>query len=351
MTSFQKFIVTAYRYLAVVMLLTILGTAAGYAFITLFYTFSTAWSTPTVLSQRSAKALQLKETVLSSTQTFDGLNSSLAALTAESALLSKEKARLEDLLTKVGQAVKAEDGENKTYAARLTPLQSLKSASAANAANLALQLKDQQASIEKELKAGLITKTDAVRSLATLNSLQMSAADSATSNAGLEHQIRDLTHSSQTLGGGNGDSASALALLEKEGDYSSKLASIEVKLAQNKFDITNKTQELAEVKKLATALQASPYFAVMQSDTPLNFAFVPYTNTTVAVGMPVYDCLLQVVFCHKIGSVKAIFNDEDQGVHPVFHRDIRGHLIQLDLTDASSAKSNVVFIGNAPLLF
>ena len=41
---------------------------------------------------------------------------------------------------------------------------------------------------------------------------------------------------------------------------------------------------------------------------------------------------------------------EEKGRHPVFQRDIRGFLVDLELTDEAAAKERVLFFGGRPLI-
>ena len=84
----------------------------------------------------------------------------------------------------------------------------------------------------------------------------------------------------------------------------------------------------------------------------LYFAFVPYDNSASAVaGSAIYDCHLNMIACRKVGEVQQIFSGEQQAVHPIFKTQIRGILIQLNLSDGESAKSRTVFLGRKPMLF
>jgi hypothetical protein len=102
---------------------------------------------------------------------------------------------------------------------------------------------------------------------------------------------------------------------------------------------------------IATAKQ-SPYYLNAQGGQTLYFAFVPYDNSASAVtGSPIYDCYLNMMACRKVGEVKQIFSGEQQAVHPIFKTQIRGFLIQLNLSNGESAKSRTVFLGRKPMLF
>jgi hypothetical protein len=58
-----------------------------------------------------------------------------------------------------------------------------------------------------------------------------------------------------------------------------------------------------------------------------------------------------MIACRRVGTVKQIFPGEEQATHPIFKTQIRGFLIQMDLSHPESAKSKTVFMGGKPLRF
>jgi hypothetical protein len=70
-----------------------------------------------------------------------------------------------------------------------------------------------------------------------------------------------------------------------------------------------------------------------------------------AAVVAVYGCLLNLVLCHQVGTIRRVFSDEVTDVHPVFKKPIRGVLVQLELADVNAAKDYVLFLGRKPLWF
>src|SRR5208337_3709896 len=106
------------------------------------------------------------------------------------------------------------------------------------------------------------------------------------------------------------------------------------------------------VLRAVEVVKRSPYYIATQTTDHVGFAFVPYDNEGgVTVGVPVFDCYLSFVACRQVGVVKQIFSDEQHAVNPFSKNDIRGFLIQLELTRQQSAKSKTLFVGNKPLFF
>ena len=79
---------------------------------------------------------------------------------------------------------------------------------------------------------------------------------------------------------------------------------------------------------------------------------MPYDDQASAkVGAAIYDCYLNMIVCRKVGTVKQIFTGEQNIVHPIFKTQVRGFMIQMDLSHPASAQSKTVFLGRKPLLF
>jgi hypothetical protein len=350
MTPFQRFFVTAYRYLAIGALSLVLASAGGYAFVTAFYTANSTWAAPLIISKTHDRILQLKAEILRTQQSIDTLELAATGLSEESAALRVQAHSLADLLAKAKQARARERQDSARLALRLAPLQAAKAADAGRAARRTENVAQMERSIQLELQAGLITKDDAVRALATLDGIRNSATDTATARVQLDHQALELKNVAQTLAGGQASSNQALDMMVRSQELESQLTAIKLKLAQNEADEANKRREASELKSVVATLQDSPYFRATQATSPMSFAFVPYTNDQVAkVGESLYDCTFQILWCRKVGTVTKVHRDEERAQHPLFHVDLRGVLVELDLSCPEAAKSRVVFIGGAPL--
>ena len=102
---------------------------------------------------------------------------------------------------------------------------------------------------------------------------------------------------------------------------------------------------------IVTAKQ-SPYYLNAAGGQTLYFAFVPYDNRASAVvGLPIYDCYLNMIVCREVGTVSQVFAGEETAIHPIFKTNLRGFLIQMTLEHPNSAKSKTVFLGRKPLFF
>jgi|HubBroStandDraft_1064217.scaffolds.fasta_scaffold06998_2 hypothetical protein len=82
-------------------------------------------------------------------------------------------------------------------------------------------------------------------------------------------------------------------------------------------------------------------------------AFAPYENLDgVQAGTAVYGCrLLGVLGCFRVGAVVEILEGEVLQKHPVFQRELRGQLVQVQLDDVSWAHQPVLHLRRGPLFF
>ena len=123
---------------------------------------------------------------------------------------------------------------------------------------------------------------------------------------------------------------------------------MELKLAQKEID--SDSAQVEQINQATSAASDTPYFRSTLGNSTINLAFVPYDNQkSVSVGAPVYDCYLNFVACRYVGSVKYIFPNEEKLENPIFKTDMRGFLVQLDLTNQNVAQSKTLFVGNKPL--
>jgi hypothetical protein len=97
-------------------------------------------------------------------------------------------------------------------------------------------------------------------------------------------------------------------------------------------------------------LASSPYLRAVEKKVVI--AFVPYPNLkNVHPGTKLYGCAWGLVFCSRVGTVKAMIEGEVQDVHPHDESIQRGVMVEIELTNPSSAGEAVLFAGAKPLWF
>jgi hypothetical protein len=106
---------------------------------------------------------------------------------------------------------------------------------------------------------------------------------------------------------------------------------------------------IARVDALVKTIDDSPYLRAL--DRHAAIAFVPYENVSAATpGAKVYACSANFMFCKKVGYVLEILEGEVTSRHPTQATDVRGVLVEMDLSDLHDAESVVLHLGRAPLL-
>jgi hypothetical protein len=136
---------------------------------------------------------------------------------------------------------------------------------------------------------------------------------------------------------------------EHEGSLNEALgAGDEVEALERGLDEMN--QAIIHYDEILNTLEAAPMLRATQAKLAL--AFVPYENENrIGEGAPVYVCRLGVLFCRRVGRVRAYWEGEVKQAHPVYGRELRGQLAELELEDPSWAKQTVLHVNRPPLLF
>lgn len=96
-------------------------------------------------------------------------------------------------------------------------------------------------------------------------------------------------------------------------------------------------------------LAQSPYLKAIENKVTL--AFVPNQNLkNLKLGTPLYGCTWGLVWCRKVGAVKAVLDGEVQDIHPHDETVQRGVMLEIDVTDWGASET-VLFAGGKPLWF
>ena len=96
-------------------------------------------------------------------------------------------------------------------------------------------------------------------------------------------------------------------------------------------------------------LVQSPYLKAIENKVTL--AFVPNQNLkNVKLGTPLYGCAWGLVWCRKVGIVKAVLEGEVQDIHPHDESIQRGLMLEVDVSDWGASET-VLFAGSKPLWF
>jgi hypothetical protein len=337
-----KSVVTVYRIFAIVTLYVVLGGVLAYGFVMGFYALNTSWAAPVILSPVDDKSLDFTEKLVTSRQSLEELNVDKKRLDESIDEMNKHKAALLALEPELQAAILREKQHNQATGPELLALDKQKQSDNLKTQSVITQVREVEATIDKDLAAGLITKGDAATQRAALNQAQSSYTDSKIGEVLLTDSILEKTTTD----------TKSLDVLDKQAELISEIAQLDIAIGVAQKQAYEESKQIDRLKQALTTAKQTPYFLTASGDSTVYFAFVPYDNrNNVSLGTAVYDCYLNMVVCEKVGTVKQIFAGEEHAIHPIFRTDMRGFLIQLQLDHAESAKSKTVFLNRKPLLF
>ncbi len=338
----HKSVLTVYRIVAILVLYAVLFGILAYAFVMGFYAVNTTWAAPVILSASDEKSLSYLEKLVTSRQTLEDLKVDVVRQENSLGEMKSHRGQLIALDPELQQAIVRERAHDRREGPQLATLEDQKQQDNAKSQAVLAQLQQVQAGIEKDLAAGLITKGDAATQLAAINQAQGAYTDSKIAQVMLSDSVLDKT----TTG------TKSLDVLEKQAELRSEIAQLDVAMAVAEKQLTEDNRQVDRLRDAIATAKQSPYYLNASGSKRLYFAFVPYDDQANAkVGAPIYDCYLDMVLCRRVGTVKQIFLGEEQITHPIFKTQVRGLMIQMDLSHPNSAKSKTVFLGGKPLLF
>jgi len=337
-----KSVVTVYRIFAIITLYAVLLGVLAYGFVMGFYALNTSWAAPVILSPADDKSLDFTQKLVTTRQTLEDLNVDMKRLQDGVAEVTKHRAALLALAPELQAAIVREKQHNRATGPELVELDKQKQADNLKTQAVMAQVKEVEATIDKDLAAGLITKGDAATQRAALNQAQSTYTDSKIGEILLTDSILEKTTTD----------TKSLDVLDKQAELISEVAQLDVALAVAQKQIYEETKQITMLKQALATARSTPYFLSVDGGNVVYFAFVPYDNqSSASIGTAVYDCYLNMVACRKVGTVKQIFAGEEHAIHPIFKTDIRGFLIQMQLDHTESAKSKTVFLNRKPLFF
>lgn len=338
----HRTVLTVYRVFAIAALYAVLIGIVSYAFIMGFYAVNTTWAAPVILSDSDEKSLDFLEKLVTSRQTLEDLKVDVTRQQSSLAEMTEHRGDLIALDPALQHAIDREHAHDKVVGPELVTLDAQKLKDNATTQQVLQELEQTETQIRKDLAVGLITKADADTQLAALNQSRDAYTDSKIAEVLLTDTVLDKT----TWG------TKSLDVLEKQAELRSEIAQIDVAINIAAKQLEEDNRQVERLKSAIATAKQSPYYLNANGSKRLYFGFVPYDNQADAkVGTPIYDCYLNMILCRKVGSVKQIFLGEQTIMHPIFKTQVRGLMIQMDLSHPESAKSKTVFLGHKPLLF
>ena len=335
--------VSLYRLLGFVLLAVIVVGLLGYLATSLFYVVNRTWIVPAVISPTDERVLAL-QTELSTYQTQrDRVAAELAD--AERAVAAEQAFQRE-----LAAAIKLDLAGRQAALDRVRTLatNTASTRKSVQRTNRAFSV-HQSARLAREYRAGLVDRRrmlDGKHQLAQVStetlSLTERQADLDTRAAELTVEVAGLT---AIVSEQHDAPVSYDALTIKRSCDASKLALAKALDTRALLDAS-----LHRYNQLIANLEQPAYLRTVRDQTTL--AAVPYDNAAAASkGAPVYACRATMIVCRRIGRVSAVLPGEVTVQHPHRDRSLRGRLVELELVEPAAARSDVLFVGGAPLWF
>ncbi|MGO8791252.1 MAG: hypothetical protein ACLQVL_28240 [Terriglobia bacterium] len=334
-------VLTSYRLFAIVTLYAVLAGVLIYGFGAGFYAISTTWVAPIIFSPQDKDTLDLTGKLLVTATTVEDLKLDIDKLQQTVAEAQTHKAALEKLRPALDEAIARECKFRQETGPELVHLTGQKESDNVRTAQVLEESRAIEASIHKELTAGLITKTDAIEAETDLAKSSSDFTDSRIGAVLLQDNIIDKTTTTTTY----------LDTLDKRAELESEIATLGITVATAQSQIATEKSQIQKFDQALDIAKTTPYWAAIDGGN-ISLVFVPYDNQAAAVeDTPVYDCYLSFIACRQVGRLKRTFVGEQQATHPIFRTELRGFLAQVELSVPDSAKSKTLFLGAKPILF
>ena len=340
--ALSKAVLFLYRMVAILALYGVLVGVLFYTVLLGIYAINTSWIAPVILSPSDPKSLEVTERLITTKNSLEDLTLELKRQQGQLAEMRQHRAALQGLRPELDAAIGRERQQNRIAGKELLGLEQQKRDDNARTHNVLGRLSAVESEIQRDLDAHLITKGEAAIQQAQLNQSRSAATDGQIG----EVLMRDSVLQKNTTG------TEVLDVLDKRAELESQIAQLDVNIDLAAQQMATARAQVERLNKAIGLASETPYFLAVSGKKTLHFAFVPYDNrASAAVGATVYDCDLNVILCHRVGTVARIFEAEEKAQNPIFRTDMRGFLIQLELGSEDSAKSKTLFLNRKPLLF
>jgi hypothetical protein len=338
---------SGYRFLAITFLSGIFAIASIYAILVAFYVVSSSWGSPIMLSPSQTKVLTLQPQIAALVHGIDKQKADLQTAALNKELILEQLISIDTLAIRLESTTLSEKARASSNTDKLSYLYNAKQKNIAESQDVLEAVVNLRNSTLLELKAGLITADEANQRLLNYQGSVNSITDSEVTVEQISIQAQQLRDYSDTLGGKN-RSVQGLTVSKQLMELKSLKAQLKVQLDTVDRTMKLTKRNIAETYRILQVATDSPYYRALTEETLV--IFIPYANIEHAKeGVPIYDCILQVIVCRKVGSIETIYSAEEYAKHPLFKTDLKGKFATITLSNRSAIEANVLFIGSKPL--
>ncbi|MFZ5893501.1 MAG: hypothetical protein ACOY0T_20740 [Myxococcota bacterium] len=357
--AFSRWIVSAYRLLGFVVLVCILVGIVSYIGLNLTYFVHRAWVAPIVISPTDPRVLDLSSRMAHESWMREQVEASRIELTARidraRRTVEAEKQYQESFQAALEQDANARRVAawqlgrlHRQYAEVKKELQETSTAFSKVARDRSAQefqakLIDEDAMLARTQKLAEMSQSNLslddrgveVTQRLLGSTREASVLERLAKQPKLGAEARGLSYEGVNIAKQFQDSLLAVGTAEADAAAAEKALSALDK-AVERYDHLIKTLDSASLMRAASHR--------------LNLAFVPYDNQNRAQpGRPVFECVLQLLVCRRVGQIKTVLDGEVMGKHPVYGTDLRGEYVELEV-EGNAMHSRVLHVGRPPLL-
>lgn len=337
----NRSVLMLYRVFSIVSLYAVLIGVLVYAVGAAFYAASSTWVAPIILSPVDRDSLDLTQKLVVTQATLQNMELDVVKLRKQIVEAKVHRMSLVALKPELDAAILRESNHKLSTGPVLDSLDAQKVQDNTETAGVMVKLAALDKTIEQELSAGLITKTDAIQVKAQLAKSNADLTDSRIGALLLRDNIFEKSAPSTMF----------LDVVGKRTELISAISTLSINISMTQQQIDAEVSQITHMRQAIDVAKQSVLYSTMQG-TKVNVALTPYDNQSVAViDAPVYDCRLSFMLCREVGTVESVYSGEQHATHPIFRTDLRGFLVQLKLSNPESAKSKTLFVGGKPLWF
>lgn len=348
MKKIQNFYLYSYRMLGFVFLIGLISSILWYGFSMLFFMGSSSWAVPIILSSNQENVINHLEHVLVIEQNAKKDIAELKVL--EKNLTSKKKLLklTNELHRRVMKTMISQSNQYQKNSHILKELSKEKTITVSQLKMLASKIKNDEATIDQELKFGLITQEEALAAHLVSNKIRSDLVDAKATLHELEHRSQDFSNAANTLNGASND-MEAIYKVVKKVELETQLAELKSDIFSLNINIDHLKKSIQKKSQALSVIKNSPYIHAIKE--PTTVAFVPYHNLKrVHVGSAVYSCYLDMIFCYQSGLVSHVYEAEEYFSHPIFKSEVKGRLIGITFNHQTDSQKKLLFLNSKPLI-
>lgn len=343
----KKAYLTVYRTIGMTLLVTMTAALIGFGALLIFFMGNSTWIAPTILTPTSDKMLQFKAGYLTSIQNLNNVQIALSTARSQVYLLTQRKSIIDSLFKDTDKTKQQEIASSKTFIHNANPILVEKQNNVDISNKLAKEIEVITKTAEANLKANLITQAEYVSIKTNIQSFTNQTTNNEFDLTLSKTRLNEESNKMKALQGGT-KVISITPFLTTEIELKQQYLETESALLVAQDTITRLVAQESMAIQTMDNLKTTSYMAA--SIKGANLAFIPYENSHNAkVGAKIYECVLKVIVCFEVGTIKTIYTDEHVISYPIFNvkltREVRGHMIGLDITDQKAMTNLILFIG------